>query len=112
MAAHISTKQVVDYIKTVKKVSVDGIIYEKVTIDDTNITIDKHVFPLDYFDIGGMDPNSLILVGTDHEFHRVQFHDENNVTLNHPEWEIEAFDGDRVRNRNVSVIASNTKFTK
>jgi hypothetical protein len=112
MAAHVSTQQIVDYIKTRKKISVDGVIYDKFGIDDTNFTVDKYVFPLDYFDIGGMDPNSIFLVALDHEYHRVQCHDENNVTLNHPEWTIEPFDGDRIRNRNVSVIAKKTPFNK
>jgi hypothetical protein len=112
MAAHISTQQIIDHIKTVKKISVDGIIYDNFTVDNKNLTVDKHTFPLDYFDIGGMDPNSLILVGTDHEYHRVQLHDENNVTLNHPAWKLEEFDGTKLRNRDISVIASKTKFTK
>jgi hypothetical protein len=112
MTAHISTDQIVNYIKTVKKVSVDGIIYDNFTVGDKALVVDKFNFPFDYFDVGGMDPNSLVLVGVDHEFHRVQFHDENNVTLNHPEWNLEEYDFGKVRNTDIIAIARKTKFDK
>lgn len=112
MASHVSTKQIIEYIQTVAKLSVDGVIYSEYKITDTNIIVDKYTFPLEYFDIGGMDPNSLILIDTSHSWRRVQFHDANNVTLNHPDWSIEEYDDARVKNKEIIAIANQTKFDK
>jgi hypothetical protein len=112
MAHHVSTKQILEFIKTAKKISVDGIIYENFSLDDTNITVDKHVFPLDWFDAGGMDYNSLILIDTSHEWRRVQMHDENDVTLTHPPYDGEPYDITRVRHSDLISIANQTQFNK
>lgn len=113
MTAHVSTKQIIDYIKIANRISVDGVIYKTFTVTDTEIVVDKYTFPIDYFDVGGMDPNSLILIDSGHEWRRVQFHDENNVTLNHPKWEdLEPFDITRVKNSEIVAIANQTNFNK
>lgn len=112
MAVHISTQQVVDHIKTAKKISVDGIIYEDITFNTTNFKVDEYIFPYDYFDIGGMDHNSLILVDKSHAWRRVQFHEADGTTINHPTWKSEEYDNALVRNREIVAIANQTKFTK
>ena len=112
MANHVSTQQIVDFLKTVKKLSVDGVIYENFSVGETAIVVDKYTFPIDWFDAGGMDKNSLALVDTTHEWRRIQMHDENNATLDHPDYAFEPYDISKVRHSDIVAIANQTPFNK
>lgn len=105
MSHHISTQQVVNYLNTkVNKLSVDGIIYDSFSIDDKELNVGSFIFPLEYFDIAGMDPNSFIFVSHDHSYHRIQCHDDKNVTLKHPEWTLEDYDATKVKHKDMLTI--------
>ena len=101
MAQHISTDQIIKHIKTASSISVGGVIYDKITVDQTNLTIGDIVFPLDFFDVAGINPHTIILVDKDHTYRDIMLLDNTGYKMDHPKWEIEEYDPKRVRNSHI-----------
>lgn len=98
MARHINTTQVIDHFKKAHAASVDGSIYKKIIADDTNLTIGPVVFPLDFFDIGGVNPHTFILMDSDHKYHDIMLLKQDGYKMDHPDWDTEEYNGEKVRN--------------
>lgn len=102
MAAHVSTKQIIAHIQSAAAVSVEGEIFKNITVDDKNLIVGTYVFPLDYFDIGGMNRESIALVDQDGVVRHIMMLGEDGLRVEHPQWDHEPYDSSRVRNRHVS----------
>jgi hypothetical protein len=101
MATHISTNQVLDHIKTAKSVSVDGEIFKTITVDNDNLIIGPIKFPLNLFDIGGMNPTSMYLMDSDHKLRLIMLLGEDGFKINHPKWVIEKYDQTKIKNHHL-----------
>lgn len=102
MAAHVSTKQIIAHIQSAAAVSVEGEVFKNIKVDDTNLTIGTYVFPLDYFDVGGMNRETIALYDQDGVMRHLMMLGEDGLRVEHPEWDHEPYDANRVRNRHVS----------
>lgn len=101
MAKHISTKQVIEHVKTAVAAKIDGVSLP-LSITDTAIVIGELTFPLDKFDIGGMSPESIQLIDTNDMYYDITLLDADGVSIIHPNWETEEYDPSRVRNTHIT----------
>lgn len=101
MAKHISTKQVIEHVKTAISAKIDGVPLP-LSITDTAIVIGELTFPLDKFDIGGMSPESIQLIDTNNQYYDITLLDANGVSIIHPDWETEEYDPSRIRNTHLT----------
>lgn len=95
---HIPTDQILNHFKTATAASVNGTIYKKITVDDEFLTIGPIKFPLDYFDIGGINRHSFQLLDSDKQYRDIMLLKEDGYKLDHPAWDHEEYLPEKVRN--------------
>ena len=67
-------------------------------IDDVNLTIGPMVFPIDYFDIGGMSNYVFKLYGTDDKYHEIMLLGKDGLKLPAPtDWTLEPYDPSKLK---------------
>jgi len=103
MARHISTKEILDHFRTATAASVNGTIYKNIVIDDEKLTIGPWEFPLDYFDIGGINPHTIQLMDKDQEYHDIMLLGKDGYKLDHPKWNHEPYDPYKLRNADLAA---------
>jgi hypothetical protein len=102
MSAHISTKTILAHVLTAPAASVDGDVYKTISADSEFLMIGPVKFPLNYFDIGGMNRDSMVLMDTDNKWHNVMLLGKDGQKLDHPNWEIEAYEPAKIRNHHLN----------
>lgn len=95
---HISTKQILEHFKKAGGASVNGTIYKKITVDDEFLHIGPLKFPLDYFDIGGINPHTFQLMDSDKKYHDIMLLKEDGYKLDHADWDHEEYKPEKIRN--------------
>jgi len=102
MARHISTKDILEHFKSAFGASVNGTIYKTITVDDKNLTIGPIVFPLDYFDIGGVNHHTFHLMDSEQKYHDIMLLKKDGYKMDHPSWKSEEFQPERIRNQHLT----------
>jgi hypothetical protein len=101
MTAHVSNTQILDHIKTATSISVEGKVYDKITVTDTKVSIGPYNFLIDHFDIGGLSPQTIVLMDTDSVYRHLMLLGEDDLRIEHPDWSIEQYDPTKIRNHHL-----------
>jgi len=110
MTAHVSSTQILDHIKTATSISVEGKVFDKITVTDTKVSIGPYTFLIDHFDIGGLSPQTIVLMDTDGEYRHLMLLGEDDTRLDHPDWSIEQYNPEKIRNHH--LLPKGDKKTK
>lgn len=101
MARHIPTSQVLDHVKTATSISVDGQVFNNITVDNEFLTVGTIKFPLDLFDIGGMNTTTMVLMDSDKNYRTLMLLGPDGFNIDHPDWETEEYLASKLRNNNL-----------